>query len=70
MRRKKKIYEYGGPGKCLGATVIVVAYSLEEAREYIKKYLDESGLKMNNDAENLAEYEITVGIVYEDNGDY
>jgi len=48
MRRKKKIYEYGGPGKCLGATVIVVAYSLEEAREYIKKYLDESGLKVNH----------------------
>ena len=64
-----KIFKHEGSGHYIGSVVVVVCETEEEAKETIREYLDESGLK--DEILNISEFEIkNLSIIHAQNGDY
>lgn len=63
-----KIYKHYGMGYYIGSVIIVIAECESEAREVIRKQLDDCGLP--DEKLNITEHEIKPCVVYVDSGDY
>lgn len=64
-----KIFKHEGSGHYIRSVVVVVCETEEEAKETIRGYLDESGLK--DEILNISEFEIkNLSIIHAQNGDY